>query len=96
MNAKTAKLIRLYVGLRAKQGAGLLLKDVKRRYLSVPHHRRGDVKMAMYYHLHESGALDESSLKRYRSERARVEKVEAKPKSFVMGLMAEIMMALRG
>lgn len=36
MNGKTAKIIKLYVGLRARAGRHISLKDVKRRYQMLP------------------------------------------------------------
>ncbi len=47
MNAKTSKLISLYVGMRAKEGKPVTLRGVKRRYRDLPWNHRGGIKEAM-------------------------------------------------
>lgn len=63
MNGKTSKLVRLYVGLRARQGRPVNLKDVKRRYRKTASPFRFFVKDAMCSYLDKYAPKDVRELR---------------------------------
>ncbi len=58
MNAKTSKLIRAYVNQIRAEGDGIILKDFKRRYTTLPQAERSQVKAAMSKYLADMRAYD--------------------------------------
>lgn len=66
MNGKTSKLLSLYVGLRARQGRPVNLKDVKRRYRATARPFRFFVKDAMASYLDKHAPADRHELRQSR------------------------------
>jgi len=69
MNGKAAKLIRLYVAARAREGAPVVLRDVYRRYEAMTDDRRAEVKEFMRDYLEKAGVLGAADRQDLRRER---------------------------
>lgn len=91
MNGRAAKTIRLYCAVRKKEGAGVILKDMKRRYLAVPADQRADVLVGMEYYLAERGEL-ELPAGELRALKARANKIQGKGLGgYILSLLARFM-----
>jgi hypothetical protein len=86
MRGRTSKLLRTYCGLRAREGAPVFLRDMKRRYRSIPWTRRAAILDGMAAYLRASG----NDLAGLRRNKARVTKVKGKTKAGILSMLASL------
>lgn len=86
MRGRTSKLLRAYCGLRAREGAPVFLKDMKRRYGAIPRPRRAAVLDGMAAYLQASG----SELAPLRRNKARVAKLKGRSKAGILSMLASL------
>lgn len=73
MNGKTAKLLRLYVGMRKRAGRAIALRDVKRRYKMTPWNLRSRIREGMMAYILENEPKDRRELRASRPRWGNVE-----------------------
>lgn len=88
MNAKAAKTISLYVALRKSEGGVVAIKDVKRRFASLPWQDRGRVLQMMESYIAEREPVDAGGL---RASRPRWGAEETARRGGLMGMIAAML-----